>query len=182
MRQTLAAELFDCGIVQFGQFATADGTAPVRFDLLMLPSYPSALNLLARACVGRIQLAKDGRLCCALNTFALGVAIGQIMGQPLVYTTSFEHETPHTFIGAYDIGHPALLLWSWEQSILKPIWAERMREVGLVLERQMILVGDETSILPFSALLDALVNAGRIRPVQAETCLHWYHQAKLRQG
>ncbi len=182
MRQTLAAELFDCGIVQFGQFATANGIEPVRFDSLMLPSYPSALNLLARACTEQIQLAKDGRLCCALNTFALGVAIGQIMGQPLVYTNSFEHETPRAFIGAYDIGHPALLLWSWGASILKPIWTERMQEVGLVLERQVILIGDETSILPFSSLLEALVTTGRIRPVQAETCLHWYQQAKLRQG
>lgn len=182
MSRDLALGLFDCGIVQFGRFTTEAGAVPMRFDLLMLPSYPAVMRMLAEACAQRIELADEGRLCCALNTLALGVVLGQMLSEPILYTPSFEHEPPLTFIGAYDIGHPALLLWSWPISEMGEAWAEKMRQVGLMLERRLCLIGDEDSALPLEALLEHLVAAKRIWPVQAETCLHWYGRIRPHQG
>jgi hypothetical protein len=182
MSRDLALGLFDCGIVQFGRFTAANGAVPMHFDALMLPSYPAVVRMLGEACAQRVQMVDDGRLCCALNTLALGIVVGQILNQPILYTPSLEHEPPRTFIGAYDIGHPALLLWSWPLSTMAETWAEKMQQVGLVLERQLFLVGDEESVLPLAVLLEHLVAARRILPVQAETCLHWYERIRPHQG
>ncbi len=182
MSRDLALGLFDCGIVQFGRFASPSGAAPMHFDLLMLPSYPSVVSRLAEACAQRVQMAHEGRLCCAMNTLALGVVVGQMINQPILYTLSLEHESPRTFIGAYDIGHPALLLWSWLLSPMSAAWAEQMRQVGLTLERRLILIGEEDSVLPLTVLLEHLVAAKRILPVQAETCLHWYERVRPHRG
>lgn len=182
MSRDLALGLFDYGIVQFGRFTTETGAAPMRFDLLMLPSYHAVVRMLAEACSQRVQLADEGRLCCTLNTLALGVVVGQMLREPILYTPSLEQEPPRTFIGAYDSGHPALLLWSWPISEMGEAWAEKMRQVGLVLERRLCLIGDEDSVLPLEVLLEHLVAAKRILPVQAETCLHWYERARPHQG
>lgn len=182
MSRDLALGLFDCGIVQFGRFTTETGAAPMRFDLLMLPSYPAVARMLAETCAQQVQLADEGRLCCTLNTLALGVVVGQMLNEPILYTPSLEHEPPRTFIGAYDIGHPALLMWSWPISEMSEAWSEKMRQVGLVLERRLFIIGDEHSVLPLEFMLAQLVAAKRILPVQADTCLHWYERARPHQG
>jgi hypothetical protein len=182
MSRDLALGLFDCGIMQFGRFASPSGAAPIRFDPLMLPSYPAVVRVFAEACAQRIQMADGDRLCCTLNTLPLGIVVGQMTNQPILYTPSLEHEPLRTFIGAYDIGHPALVLWSWSLSEMGAAWAEQMRQVGLVLERRLVLVGDEDSVLPLTVLLEHLVAAKRILPVQADTCLHWYERVRLHQG
>lgn len=173
--RTLALALFDSGIVQFGQFHTEQSAAPMRFDVGMLASYPVALSLLAERVAASLQLPDEARLCCALDTLPAAVLIGQIKQIPIVYSPQREDEPPQAFIGAYDIGHPATLLWSWPPSLREVAWAAQMERVGLQLANEQHLLGDHRAALDITELLDVLVSEKRIRPVQAETCLHWYH-------
>jgi hypothetical protein len=174
MNCDLALALFDSGIVQFGQFMTSSGAAPMRLDFAMLASYAKVNSLLAQACIQHLQLDSDEvRLCCALDTLPVGLVIGQILERPIIYTASREHELPREFIGAYDVGHPTVLLWSWPKSLCSDEWKHQMSQVGLQFHRNLYIVGGRDSALPIDYLLDCLVTADRIRPVQAEACLHW---------
>jgi len=175
MSCNLALTLFDSGIVQFGQFASPNGIAPMRLDLVMLASYAAANNLLAQACARHLQLDNDTyRLCCSLDTLPVGLMIGQILQQPVIYTPSREYEARREFIGAYDIGHPTVLLWSWTKQLCPDEWKEQMSRVGLQLCQVLYIVGGQNSVLPLCNLLNCLVAADRIKPPQAAACLRWF--------
>lgn len=172
----LALALFDSGIVQFGYFHRADGAAPMHFDVWMFASYPTVLKSIVARAVGCLELgSQEARVCCALDTLPIAVLLGQHGRFPIVFSPQKESEKPQTFIGAYDIGHPTQLLWSWPKSKRDPAWHDQMQRVGLHLAQVCYLLGDSNAVLNITDVLDVLVSEGRIQPVQAESCLHWYY-------
>jgi adenine/guanine phosphoribosyltransferase-like PRPP-binding protein len=107
---SLSEEFLAAGLVLFGDFADADGGRKrysLRFDLLA--SYPHILSTLADAIAPSIG-ATYSRLLCPFDALPLGTALALRTGIPLVYSRGRGESAVVDFVGAYDIGHRALLI------------------------------------------------------------------------
>lgn len=117
---SIGRELTDCGLLQFGLI----GRDPWRLHIDLLPSYPELLHklaTLAEACVEGVD-----RLLAANGAMAWGSALALRRGIPLVYCRGDE------LVGAYDIGHPTLLLASGQETDAELLaLVERAARVGL---------------------------------------------------
>lgn len=109
----LAVALARSGLIQFGQFERPDGSAwPVAVNLRMLPSYPALLRDVAAALEAQVDVTQGERLLAAPGASPLGVALSLRTDYPLVYAVGAEQEHTAAFVfeGAYDVGHPTVLL------------------------------------------------------------------------
>lgn len=111
--EDLAVALASIGLIQFGQFAQANGEAwPVAVHLRWLPSYPALLRRVAGELAPRARAAGADRMLTTREAIPLGTAVSLASDVPMVYP--FGQEADHTaaFVieGAYDVGHPTLLL------------------------------------------------------------------------
>ena len=107
----LMESILNAGLIQFGDFVHADGTHStwqLRFD--MLPSYPDVLRLAAGTVAAFIEPTQVSRLVCTPEAVALATLVGQVLGIPLVIHTGVIGRPSHHLVGAYDIGHPAVLI------------------------------------------------------------------------
>ncbi|MCZ2095261.1 MAG: hypothetical protein LC121_03125, partial [Anaerolineae bacterium] len=107
---TLAQGLIDAGLIQFGWFWRGGETVPVALHLDMLASYPDLLQLVALEAQNKVAGLHANRLLCAANALPFGIAFSLRSGVPLVYSRSSADAPVFDLVGAYDIGHPALLL------------------------------------------------------------------------
>ena len=96
--KSLGRELTDCGLLQFGLI----GKDSWRLHVELLPSYPDLLHKLASLTEPYVQGVD--RLLAARGALAWGSALALRRCIPLVYCRGDE------LVGAYDIGHPTLLL------------------------------------------------------------------------
>ena len=106
----LAQLLLDAGLLQFGSF---DGD-PMQLSLEMLPSYPDILSKItdeAEVFIGSLEIQPQ-RLISTAASVPLGVAISLRTSIPLIYSRGTGGATVDDLVGAYDIGHPALLVAS----------------------------------------------------------------------
>lgn len=104
----LLDQLLDAGLLQFGMFVSNGKSVPIQFHLDMLASYPDVLEAVATAL--RPQLPIVERLLCTVDALPLGVALALKLSVPLVYSKGSDGEMVHDLVGAYDIGHPTLLV------------------------------------------------------------------------
>lgn len=100
------------GLIQFGRFIAQDQqTTPLQLSFEFLPSYPQLLVDTAQQLVTLCAQNFDtfDFLFCAAEGIPLGMAMSLQTHKPLLYST---HRTSHArdFIGAYDVGHPAVLI------------------------------------------------------------------------
>lgn len=166
-----AAELLDCGLLQFGLF----GEDPLRVNLDMLPSFPRLLQQLAACCAP--YLVGVDRLLAAPGALAWGSAVALHSGLPLVYCRGNE------LVGAYDIGHPTLLLaCGLESETELPALAGRAQRVGLEVQGMLQLLGDGRScagdyrlnaLFCLPQVVEQLVEEGSLPPGQGKLVQRW---------
>jgi len=177
MNRDLIHALFDNGILQLGRFHTAnDVPEPIRLDLALLPSYPGVAGLLAERCAAHVQPEGDLRLCCALELMSVGILVSDRLCIPLVYTPQREQESPTAFIGAYDIGHPTILLWSAQWKPPVGGWSAQMEHVGLHRGHTLYVVGDEGSVISAAELLETLAASRRLTSHAANLAGLWIEE------
>ncbi len=171
MTEPCAEALLDCGLLQFGLF----GEDPLRVNLDMLPSYPRLLQQLA-ACCAPYVVGVD-RLLAAPGALAWGSALALHSGVPLVYCRGNE------LVGAYDIGHPTLLLACGHESDAELLAIEkRAQRVGLDVQMILQLTGDGrrcagdfrlNALSSLPQLVEQLVAEGSLPPGQGNLVRRW---------
>lgn len=103
--------ILGAGLIQFGDFVQADGTHSTKLLRLdMLPSYPEVLRLAADAIAAFIEPSQVSRLVCTPEAIAVAVLVGQVLEIPLVIHSGTMGKPSHHLVGAYDIGHPTVLI------------------------------------------------------------------------
>ena len=169
------AALIEAGILQFGHF---DG-CPIHFNFALLPSYPDLLNdlaMMAAPLVGQVD-----HLVATSDALALGTALALQTRVPLVYSQGGIDSPAFDLVGAYDIGHPALLV---DLVILDAErvarLAEGARTVGLEINRCLCLIATPgqaalavEALIDMDDVLDQLVAAGEIPAAHADRVSAW---------
>ncbi len=129
---TLAQQLIECGLIQFGWFERDGATLPVDVHLEMIASFPDILAHLVAESRAVVDTAQFDRLLCKADSIPLGVAISLASGVPLVYSRGTSEALTSDLVGAYDGGHSTLLLANTVDAVrdLQPL-VSSARRVGL---------------------------------------------------
>lgn len=162
------------GLLQFGLF----DDVPFKLNLDLLPSYPQVLRELVAGMMPLVDIGQYERLLCAPDAVPLGVLISQQAGIPLVYSLGSERPAAFDLVGAYDVGHPTLLVANqWPVAGNLPMKAERVGlRVGSVLTVVDYGWADDLhvhALLRLPDVIAALEDTGRIPPGQADAVRRW---------
>jgi hypothetical protein len=181
-RDKLYSLILDAGLLQFGWFDTeSEKGVPFKLHLDMLPAYP---DILKAAIDGVKSFTFDmSRIVCMADSVPFGVALSLETGIPLVYSRGSESDAVHDLVGAYDIGHPAILAAnSWTDSQTTHKFIHNARKVGLDIQRAVALleirrlrVGGLTEfrMLTLSEVVDQLEKQNRLPAGQAAAVRQW---------
>lgn len=179
----LKDSLLSAGLIQFGHFVRQGEVAPVVFSFQLLPSYPGILRGLAGTVAQSIPIGAHFLVSTA-DSLPLGLAVSFHAGLPLVYSRGKDDAPTFDLIGAYDVGHPAVIVTNVHDS---PGRIERLaaqcQRVGLEVTGVACLLSlvpaDPQARLRVSAsldlprLLDDLVADGRLTTGQAAAVRRW---------
>jgi orotate phosphoribosyltransferase len=113
MMSDLTLKLERAGLVQFGRFERPNGDIwPVMVNLLWLPSYPALLRDVAAALHPLLDGIEADRLLTTVDALPVGVALSLRADLPMVYPYGEvrDYTAAYAIEGAYDVGHPTLLL------------------------------------------------------------------------
>lgn len=170
--------LTETGLIQFGRFPRDGTIVPIQFHLEMLASYPDVLHLAAGELTQKIPAVE--RLVCIHDTVPLGVALALNTGIPLVYSQGGAQDPVHDLVGAYDIGHPTVLITNVAGMTSHSKLLTSVRRVGLDVRSIMAVIDLGTaSDLPITALLhlpeivDMLVERDALPKGQARAVKDW---------
>ena len=160
----LARRLLDAGLIQFGWFQHGETTLPFSLGLDMLASYPDILDQAAGEAQIVLSSLNATRLLATPDALPFGVAVSLCTGIPLVYSRGAGETPVFDLIGAYDIGHPTVLLTNsigWNDPPTELV--KGARRVGLevhtaitILEAQPISA--DFSVIPLLSLTDIARN------------------------
>ena len=187
----LTLKLARAGLVQFGRFERPDGAVwPVMVNLLWLPSYPALLRDVAAALVPLMKGIAADRLLTTVDALPIGVALSLRADVPLVYPYGEIRDYTAAFAieGAYDVGHPTLLL---SDVLIDAQHANQItalaRKVGLEVRGVLAVVDlglgarEELKgagyavrcVLRLDEMLPVLAEAGVLPPRMRETVKAW---------
>lgn len=177
--------LMDAGLLQFGWF---EGV-PFKLHLDMLPAYPDVLKALAVAAKTQTQpIHTLSRLVSTNDALPFGVALSLETGIPLVYSRGSGEGAVNDLVGAYDIGHPALMLVNtWTRNDIQRVsdLITGARRVGLDIRQALTIVEVDTQnthlgvdvsvhhLLKLTNIVEILVDGGRMPVGQGEAVLDW---------
>ena len=158
--------LLECGLLQFGLF----GEDPLCFHHELLPSFPELLQELAELVATHVSGVD--RLLAAPGALAWGTAVALETDLPLVYSRGRNEASVYDLVGAYDIGHPTLLLTCDlnDGSELLAL-VKRAHTVGLEVKAGVLLLGDGrdclgsiplTSLFSLPQVVPQLVDEGTL--------------------
>jgi orotate phosphoribosyltransferase len=177
----LAEMLLDAGLVQFGWFEEG---IPLRLALHLLPSYPDILQQAAAQAARQIDLQRFDRLLCIADSMPLALALSLHTGIPLVYSQNSPEAPVYDLVGAYDVGHPALIVaTSHAGGSITESLIQKVRRVGLEVEAVLLLLDDSAgtthdvehfSLLGLSSLVRRAVERGKIPAGQGNVVLEWF--------
>lgn len=182
---SLTRLLVETGLVQFGSFYRSGEETPIQTHFDMLASYPDVLRALVQAAVPLIP--RVDHILATADAVPLGVALSLETGVPLVYSRGSGDSSVSDLVGAYDIGHPALLLTSVlsdDGDVLK--LAASASRVGLETRRVLCVLNlrvaplnayPVSAVLPIDLVVDELT-ADNLLPAHEGRAL----QAWLRRG
>lgn len=174
--------LLDAGIIQFGRFASTLQAAPFRLNLELLPSYPRILAMAAQMLTEYTRGME--RLLCTAEAIPLGIVISQDTQIPLVYSRGSQDATVHDLVGAYDVGHPTLLLTnSITNTPRLDAVVKRAFSVGLQVQQICCLLAIDLTdsidnvpiytVLQLQSLVTQSVAKGRLSAKFAEAIDQW---------
>ena len=184
MNSELLTLLVETGMVQFGRFQHGSETRPFLLSLDLLPAYPDILDRIARSVKERLEGATVYRLVTTADSVPLGVAVGLTTGLSLVYSRGRGEEAAHDLVGAYNIGHAAVLLTHALED-MKPLAAfiASARRVGLDIHTLLAVVDLGTADVMAGLKVESMLTltdiateleAQHILPSgQAQTVLSW---------
>jgi uridine monophosphate synthetase len=143
-KASLTLALARAGLIQFGHFVQPDGAVwPVAINLRLLPSYPALLRDVAAALEPLLTGIEADRILTTTDAIPVGVALSLRTDRPLVYPYGEVRDYTAAFAieGAYDVGHPTLLL---SDSLVDAPQAEAItalaRRVGLEVHTVLAVV------------------------------------------
>jgi len=175
--------LTDTGILQFGRFAEGDDFAPFRLNFAFLPSYPDLLQLLADRAEKLLAGLHVDRLVCTGDSLPFGLAVGLRTNLPVIYSHS--RGTTYDLVGAYDIGHPAVLLVNTVEADYTSQLLRAAQRVGLEIHT-VIAIADVRNpqiqeipihnIISLEETITQLQQRGRLPKGQAEQVIDWIGQ------
>lgn len=177
---SLTTLLVQTGLIQFGSFILAGQERPVLFSLDMLPSYPDVLRAVTDALAPFV--AGVDHLVCTPEAIPVAVALSLHTGVPLVYSRGRGEEPVNDLVGAYDIGHPAVLITTvyGVDSDVNRLAASAGR-VGLDVRQIVAVVGVATerrdspihALIRLADVVTELESSGVIPAGQAEAVRQW---------
>jgi orotate phosphoribosyltransferase len=176
--------MLTAGLIQFGRFAGVNGFDPLRLHLELLPSYPHLLGEIAQVISVMSDAAQYDFIVAAPDAQALGTAVSLRCGLPLVYSCGRGEPPTHDLVGAYDVGHPALLV-----SLIHDGHAQIERivrdasSVGLDLTAAAAIIDyhdragqnnrPRTSVWTLRGLIESLENTDDLPAEQAAAIREW---------
>lgn len=171
----LATELFDAGILQYGSFQRDRESLPWVVQHEMLVSYPPLLKTCADVVAERVTFNVQKRLLCQTSALPLALLVSQITGVSLVWERGISSSPVEDFAGAYDIGHPTILIcFEGVDDNATDRLLKRAEGVGLKHVATLTLFGwDNDCLLPILPLTRALFDSGRVTKVQFATIEAW---------
>ena len=172
--------LLETGLLQFGWFD--EQQVPYQLNLDLLPSYPDVLAQIVEYAAPLVR--QVDHLVSVPSALPLGIGLSLKTGVPLVYSRGMDNSTPvYDLVGAYDIGHPAMLLANdLRDSGNLARLTNNARQVGLEIERLLVLVDDGTlgqDTIPMTSLIhlptavDRLVETGHLPPGHGRAVDRW---------
>ena len=182
----LTTMLLDAGLLQFGRFAGVNGWEPYQLNLQWLPSYPAILRQMAdesQPLIGQVD-----HLLSTASALPLGLALSLCHGLPLVYSRGNGDAPVFDLVGAYDIGHPALLVVERSRDLvgIEPL-VERARSVGLEIQNALVIVDEGalplynlnvSALVYLPALIDPLVARGRLPEGHGAVLRDWFNSRR----
>jgi len=186
MKTLLIERYLDAGLIQFGWFEHRESVKPVAFKLEMLTSYP---ELLLRSAQELIRLAGEtqfSHLLTPSESIGLGTAVALEMAVPLVYQRTTD-ETQIDLVGAYDIGHPAVLVLDvFDRQHPPRALIAHARRVGLEVNHVYCLIDIEnganplemyvSSVMTLRGIVERAAADGLIPPGQADVVREWINR------
>ncbi len=168
------------GLIQFGAFGD-DPQAPVQFKLELMASYPAVLETAAEQLAAIVAKIPSDRLLCLPDAVPLATLVSQRVSRALVYS-QFSERGSLELIGAYDIGHPTVLIANVLHSLpttLKVI--DYARRVGLDVRTaaavlyvgEMGLGGEATCLITLREVIDNFVAVGALPKGQSAAVHLW---------
>lgn len=177
----IADDLFQNGILQLGMFATPHGMRSYRLRLELLPAYPQLIapivDRIRRTLQGR--LPRYERLVADADSSVIGGIIAHQLDVPLVYSRGRGDAPAIDLAGAYDVGHPAVLIVNAITPNTEAFIAGCVR-VGLDIHTVVPIIGtvhtiDHINSHPVFHLYDIvshLQQAGEISEDQRQTIMN----------
>lgn len=182
MQNILYKAFVEAGLIQFGYF---DG-APLKMSLELLPSYPDILAHLAEEALQPIQAINPERLVSTLGALPLTTLISHKTQLPIVYSLGTSESPVHDLVGAYDVGHPSILLdLEWQGEIKTTAFMQRAESVGLNIQGVITVLSIRPKplrgirVIPLVDLhdfLDSIEQSGMIPRGQASAVRQWVSQ------
>jgi orotate phosphoribosyltransferase len=163
-------------------------SSPLRLNFAFLPSYPELLHLLAEAVQRILEGLRVDRLVCTEDALPLGLAVGLKTNIPVVYAKGSRTSSSFELIGAYDIGHPAVLLVNALDTPAIPQLLTAARRVGLEIHTLIALIRTDMSqtleiptysILRLEEVIEQLQGNGRLSRGQAEEVMNWVNRQAI---
>jgi hypothetical protein len=172
--------LLEAGLVQFGRFNNALLPTPFHLSLEMLPSYPHVLRVLVNEAKALLSPFRVDRILCTPDAVPFGVGLSLETNIPLVYSRGRNESRVRTLVGAYDIGHPAILVTNILSSF-KPLSqiVSDARRVGLDTHTVLAIVDLGIASLPQDMRVASLVRlldlalTDQLPPDQRKAVLNW---------
>lgn len=184
MANPLVDRFLGAGLLEFGLFGKAE--IPFRLNLHLLPSYPKLLKHLADSAQGYLTGLVVDRLICPASSLPFGVTVSQQTGIPLVYSRGSDQPGVFDLVGAYDVGHPALLLTNIRDGGKEvPSLIGRACKVGLEVHSALAIVDygqkapsglNVVALLSFADALEYLAQSGKLPQGQARAAHDWLGQ------
>lgn len=192
MNNDLIPLLLDAGLLQFGRFITKHGIIPLRTHLEMLASYPDVLAVVVERAATEISGLQVDRMLCGPSALPLGTALSMKTGIPLVYSRGSHAPAVNDLVGAYDIGHPTLVLAnSLDAGDELALLVQKARHVGLETHTALVVLDTGHSIalqdvelrvlLRLEAVVSELAGSGRLPAGHAQQMRMWLDANRLRQ-
>lgn len=179
MQSMLYRTFVEAGVIQFGYF---DG-APIKISLELLPSYPDILGHLAEEALQHIQIFHPERLVSTLGALPLTTLISHKTQIPIVYSLGTCDSPVHDLVGAYDVGHPSILLdLEWQGETKTTAFLQRANSVGLNIQGVITVLNIGTkpmrdirviSLVDLQDFLVSIEQSGIIPAGQAAAVRQW---------
>lgn len=179
----LIEQFWHAGLIQFGRF----GDIPFKLQFELLPSYPDIWSNLLQRLIQLVDITRYERFLAPSDSVPLGTMLSYRTNIPLVYSKGTGREGVYDLLGAYDIGHPTLLVanvWANAEPSYAPL-IHKAGRVGLELRAALVIMtyGEPHSpdvtihrLFRLEDVITMLCDARKLPTGQVEAVLKWVAQ------